>query len=92
GQGYIIDSFLVVVLGGVGQLAGSVAGGVGVGLFKKNIEPPIGAVLGNNLIMVGNILFIHKPPQGLLALKPLSLINNTYPTTQPEPSRMPCSS
>ncbi|MGS6571029.1 hypothetical protein ACVGXY_00140, partial [Enterobacter intestinihominis] len=69
GQGYIIDSFLVVVLGGVGPLGGSVAGGVGVGLFNKNIEPHKGAVLGQILIMVGINIFINKPHQGLLSLK-----------------------
>ena len=46
GQGYIIDSFLVVVLGGVGQLAGSVAAAFGLGIFNKILEPQMGAVLG----------------------------------------------
>ena len=49
GQGYIIDSFLVVVLGGVGQLAGSVAAAFGLGIFNKILEPQMGAVLGKLL-------------------------------------------
>ncbi|WP_312740030.1 urea ABC transporter permease subunit UrtB [Cedecea neteri] len=69
GQGYIIDSFLVVVLGGVGQLAGSVAAAFGLGIFNKILEPQIGAVLGKILILVLIVLFIQKRPQGLFALK-----------------------
>ncbi len=69
GQGYIIDSFLVVVLGGVGQLAGSVAAAFGLGIFNKILEPQMGAVLGKILITVMIILFIQKRPQGLFALK-----------------------
>lgn len=69
GQGYIIDSFLVVVLGGVGQLAGSVAAAFGLGIFNKILEPQMGAVLGKILIPVMIILFIQKRPQGLFALK-----------------------
>ena len=69
GQGYIIDSFLVVVLGGVGQLAGSVVAAFGLGIFNKILEPQLGAVLGKILILVAIILFIQKRPQGLFALK-----------------------
>ncbi|HDG9831229.1 TPA: urea ABC transporter permease subunit UrtB [Raoultella ornithinolytica] len=69
GQGYIIDSFLVVVLGGVGQLAGSVVAAFGLGIFNKILEPQLGAVLGKILILVLIILFIQKRPQGLFALK-----------------------
>lgn len=69
GQGYIIDSFLVVVLGGVGQLAGSVAAAFGLGIFNKILEPQTGAVLGKILILVLIVLFIQKRPQGLFALK-----------------------
>ena len=69
GQGYIIDSFLVVVLGGVGQLAGSVAAAFGLGIFNKILEPQMGAVLGKILILMMIILFIQKRPQGLFALK-----------------------
>ena len=69
GQGYIIDSFLVVVLGGVGQLAGTVAAAFGLGIVNKILEPQIGAVLGKILILALIILFIQKRPQGLFALK-----------------------
>jgi len=69
GQSYIIDSFLVVVLGGVGQLAGSVLAAFGLGVANKILEPSIGAVLGKILILALIILFIQKRPQGLFALK-----------------------
>ena len=69
GQSYIIDSFLVVVLGGVGQLAGSVTAAFGLGIANKILEPQIGAVLGKILILALIILFIQKRPQGLFALK-----------------------
>lgn len=69
GQGYIIDSFLVVVLGGVGQLAGSVVAAFGLGILNKVLEPQIGAVPGKILILVLIILFIQKRPQGLFAFK-----------------------
>ncbi len=69
GQNYIIDSFLVVVLGGVGQLAGSVCAAFGLGIANKILEPQIGAVLGKILILALIILFIQKRPQGLFALK-----------------------
>ena len=69
GQSYIIDSFLVVVLGGVGQLAGSVMAAFGLGVVNKILEPQVGAVLGKILILLLIILFIQKRPQGLFALK-----------------------
>ncbi|WP_130833930.1 urea ABC transporter permease subunit UrtB [[Erwinia] mediterraneensis] len=69
GQGYIIDSFLVVVLGGVGQLAGSVVAAFGLGILNKVLEPQMGAVLGKILILMLIILFIQKRPQGLFAFK-----------------------
>lgn len=69
GQGYIIDSFLVVVLGGVGQLAGTVVAAFGLGILNKILEPQIGAVLGKILILALIVLFIQKRPQGLFALK-----------------------
>ncbi len=69
GQSYIIDSFLVVVLGGVGQLAGSICAAFGLGIANKVLEPQIGAVLGKILILALIILFIQKRPQGLFALK-----------------------
>ena len=60
---------LAVVLGGVGQLAGSVAAAFGLGVFNKILEPQMGAVLGKIVILVLIILFIQKRPQGLFALK-----------------------
>lgn len=69
GQGYIVDSFMVVVLGGVGQLAGTVLGAMGLGVVNKILEPQIGAVLGKIVILAFIILFIQKRPQGLFALK-----------------------
>ena len=69
GQAYIIDSFMVVVLGGVGQLAGSVYAALGLGAFSKLIEPGVGAVLTKILILVFIIAVIQKRPQGLFALK-----------------------
>ena len=69
GQSYIVDSFMVVVLGGVGQLAGTVVGAMGLGVVNKILEPQVGAVLGKIAILVFIILFIQKRPQGLFALK-----------------------
>jgi urea transport system permease protein len=69
GQAYIIDSFMVVVLGGVGQLAGTVYAALGLGVLSKFIEPHIGAVLTKILILVLIIAVIQKRPQGLFALK-----------------------
>ncbi|MEE3661665.1 urea ABC transporter permease subunit UrtB [Brenneria sp. g21c3] len=69
GQGYIIDSFLVVVLGGVGKLAGTVVAAFGLGIINKVLEPQIGAVLGKILILILIVLFIQKRPQGLFAFK-----------------------
>lgn len=69
GQSYIIDSFMVVVLGGVGQLAGTVYAALGLGVAMKFMEPYIGAVLTKIFILVLIIAFIQKRPQGLFALK-----------------------
>ncbi|PZX27844.1 putative Branched-chain amino acid ABC TRANSPORTER, membrane component [Cupriavidus phytorum] len=69
GQAYIIDSFMVVVLGGVGQLAGTIVGAFGLGILNKFIEPFYGAVLAKILVLVLIVLFIQKRPQGLFALK-----------------------
>ncbi|CDY75938.1 Urea ABC transporter, permease protein UrtB [Caballeronia glathei] len=69
GQSYIIDSFMAVVLGGVGQLAGTVIGGFGLGLVSKAIEPFWGAVLAKIAVLVLIVLFIQKRPQGMFALK-----------------------
>ena len=69
GQTYIIDSFMVVVLGGVGQLAGTILGAFGLGILSKFSEPFIGAVLTKIGVLVMIILFIQKRPQGMFALK-----------------------
>jgi len=69
GQAYIVDSFMVVVLGGVGQLAGTVIAAIGLGEINKFLEPYSGAVLAKITILVLIVLFIQKRPQGLFALK-----------------------
>ena len=69
GQGYIIDSFMAVVLGGVGQLAGTIVGALGLGMASKLIEPFWGAVLAKIAVLVLIVLFIQKRPQGMFALK-----------------------
>jgi urea transport system permease protein len=69
GQGYIIDSFLVVVFGGVGNLWGTLVGALTLGIANKFLEPYAGAVLGKILLLVFIILFIQKRPRGLFALK-----------------------
>jgi urea transport system permease protein len=69
GQAYIIDSFIVVVLGGVGQLMGTVVAGFGLGVANKLLEPWLGAVIAKILILALIIAFIQKRPSGLFALK-----------------------
>jgi urea transport system permease protein len=69
GQAYIVDSFMVVVLGGVGQLAGTVIGALGLGEVNKFLEPLAGAVMAKICILVFIIVFIQRRPQGLFALK-----------------------
>jgi len=65
GQAYIIDSFMVVVFGGVGNLWGTLVAGMSLGIFNKMLEPWAGAVLAKILILVFIILFIQKRPRGL---------------------------
>ncbi len=69
GQGYIIDSFMVVVFGGVGNLWGTLVGALSLGIANKFLEPYAGAVLAKIAILVIIILFIQKRPRGLFALK-----------------------
>jgi urea transport system permease protein len=69
GQGYIIDSFMVVVFGGVGTLWGTLVGALSLGLANKFMEPYAGAVLAKIFILVAIILFIQKRPRGLFALR-----------------------
>ena len=69
GQGYIIDSFMVVVFGGVGNLWGTLVGALALGGVNKFLEPYAGAVLGKILVLIFIILFIQRRPRGLFALK-----------------------
>jgi urea transport system permease protein len=69
GQGYIVDSFMVVVFGGVGNLWGTLVGAFTLGIANKFLEPFAGAVLGKIAILVFIILFIQKRPRGMFALK-----------------------
>lgn len=69
GQNYIVDSFMVVVLGGVGQLAGTVYAALGLGVLNKFLEGWQGAVLAKIAVLVFIIIFIQKRPQGIFALK-----------------------
>ena len=65
GQAYIIDSFMVVVFGGVGNLWGTLIGGLSLGIVNKLLEPYSGAVLGKILVLVALILFIQRRPRGI---------------------------
>ena len=69
GQNYIVDSFLVVVLGGVGQLAGTVYAALGLGVLSKLLEGWTGAVLAKIAVLLFIVIFIQKRPQGIFALK-----------------------
>lgn len=69
GQGYIIDSFMVVVFGGVGNLFGTLVAAFTLGLANKIFEPITGAVLASILVLVFIILFIQKRPKGLFPQK-----------------------
>jgi urea transport system permease protein len=69
GQGYIVDAFMVVVLGGVGQLAGTVYAALGLGVLNKLLEGWQGAVLAKIMVLVFIVIFIQKRPQGIFAMK-----------------------
>ncbi|MBQ1783243.1 MAG: urea ABC transporter permease subunit UrtB [Gammaproteobacteria bacterium] len=69
GQDYIIDSFLVVVFGGVGNLWGTLVGAFGLGIINKFLEPWAGAMLAKILVLIAIILFIQKRPRGLFPQK-----------------------
>ncbi|WP_225318606.1 urea ABC transporter permease subunit UrtB [Cellvibrio sp. KY-YJ-3] len=69
GQAYIIDSFMVVVFGGVGNLWGTLVGAMGLGIINKFLEPYAGAVLAKVLVLVLLILFIQKRPKGIFPQK-----------------------
>jgi urea transport system permease protein len=66
---YIVDSFLVVVFGGVGNLMGTLVGALSLGILNKFLEPVAGAILGKIVVLVAIILFIQRRPRGLFALK-----------------------
>jgi urea transport system permease protein len=66
---YIVDSFLVVVFGGVGNLLGTLVGALSLGVVNKLLEPVAGAILGKIVVLVAIILFIQRRPRGLFALK-----------------------
>ncbi|MEX8505009.1 urea ABC transporter permease subunit UrtB [Leptothrix ochracea] len=69
GQSYIVDAFMVVVTGGVGQFAGTVYAALGLGVLNKLLEGVAGAVLAKIMVLVCIVVFIQKRPQGLFALK-----------------------
>jgi urea transport system permease protein len=69
GTGYIVDSFMVVVFGGVGSLAGTLIGALTLGVVNKLLEPYAGVVLAKVAVLVGIMLFIQRRPKGLFALK-----------------------
>ncbi|MBI3836608.1 MAG: urea ABC transporter permease subunit UrtB [Planctomycetia bacterium] len=69
GQNYIVESFLVVVTGGVGEFAGAIWAGLGLGVLNKILEPSLGAVWGQVLILIGVVLFIQRRPAGLFPPK-----------------------
>ncbi|HBO37950.1 MAG TPA: urea ABC transporter permease subunit UrtB, partial [Pasteurellaceae bacterium] len=69
GQQYIVDSFMVVVTGGVGNLWGTFFSGLGLGVLNKFLEPSLEAVLAKTVVLVLIILFIQKYPRGLFPQK-----------------------
>lgn len=69
GQAYIVDSFIVVVFGGVGNLWGTLVGALTLGVVNKLLEPLAGAVLGKIIVLLALVLFIQRRPQGLFALR-----------------------
>jgi urea transport system permease protein len=69
GQAYIVDAFMVVVVGGVGQLAGTVYAALGLGILNKFLEGWAGAVLAKIAVLVLIVIFIQKRPQGIFAMK-----------------------
>jgi urea transport system permease protein len=67
GQNYIVDSFMVVVTGGVGKLAGTIFAAIGIGGLNKGIEPALGAVFAKVAILIAVMLFLQRRPAGLFA-------------------------
>ena len=73
GQSYIIDCFMVVVLGGVGNLVGTVSASAGVGVTDQILQPWLGAVLGKITVLAGIILFLQWRPAGIFVTRSRSL-------------------
>ncbi len=73
GQSYIVDCFMIVVLGGVGNLVGTVSAAFGVGVTNQILEPWLGAVLGKIIVLVGIILFLQWRPNGIFVTRSRSL-------------------
>jgi urea transport system permease protein len=73
GQSYIVDCFMIVVLGGVGNLVGTISASLGVGVTNQILEPWLGAVLGKIMVLGGIILFLQWRPSGLFATRSRSL-------------------
>ena len=69
GQAYIVDSFMVVVFGGVGNIWGTLVAGLSLGVANKFLEPWAGAVMAKVVVLVFIILFIQKRPRGLFPQK-----------------------
>ena len=69
GQNYIVDSFLVVVTGGVGEIAGVVCAGLGLGVLNKVLEPMFSTIWGKVLILAFVVAFIQYRPAGLFPPK-----------------------
>jgi len=69
GQNYIVDSFMVVVTGGVGKLAGTILAAAGIGGLNKGIEPALGAVFAKVAILIAVMLFLQRRPAGLFAAR-----------------------
>lgn len=69
GQNYIVDSFMVVVTGGVGKILGTIVAGLGIGGMNKALEPAMGAVFGKVVILALVILFLQRRPEGLFAIR-----------------------
>src|SRR5690606_33881635 len=80
GQAYIIDSFMVVVFGGVGNLCGTLVGAMGLGILNKFLVPDAGGVLAKVLVLVLLILFIQKRPKGIFPQKGRAAADSRDPT------------
>ncbi len=73
GQNYIVDSFMVVVAGGVGNILGTVFSALGIGIIDQTLQPMLGPVMGRILVLVGIILFLQWKPDGLFPTRSRSL-------------------